>query len=132
MFCEKCGNKNDESHKFCIKCGHPAIAVIDQCVKSNLVKNLEERWWHRLFKVIYVMMYIQILWIVPVVWTINDTSSDYYGGQFHYEATTGLAFWYSILTLVIYISVLRLIKIAVLYILFAQKPEWKKEFKRLY
>lgn len=98
-------------------------------INKTPVKNLDERWWHRLLKVAYIFLYIQILWIVPVVWSVNSTSWSYYGG---YEDTTGAAFWYSVLAIVIFVVVLRLIKLTVLYIALAQKPIWRDEFKKLF
>src|SRR3989338_3315869 len=104
MFCENCGNKNAGSHKFCTQCGHPTVySAVAPNVKRNPTKSLDERWWHRLLKVAYIFLYIQILWIVPVVWSVNSTSWSYYGG---YEDTTGTAFWYSILAIVIFVVVL--------------------------
>lgn len=134
MYCENCGNKNDGSHKFCTKCGRPTVSdsAFSQTIKRNPVRSLDERWWHRLLKVVYIFLYIQILWIVPVVWSTNSTDYDYYGGQYHYTDTTGEAFWYSILAIVIFVVVLRLIKLTVLYITLAQKPIWRDEFKKLF
>jgi len=130
MYCENCGNKNDGSHKFCTKCGHPTVATSNATsIKREPAKRLDERWWHRLLKVVYIFFYLQILWIVPVVWSVNSTSWSYYGG---YEDTTGAAFWYSILAIVIFVAVLRLIKLTVLYIALAQKPKWGEEFKKLF
>ena len=134
MFCENCGNKLQQGHKFCIKCGHSSDGNSGvQEFKKNGAPTLDERWWHRLLKVIYIFLYLQILWIVPVVWSSNSSSySGYYGGQYHYEDTYGAAFWYSVLAIVIFVIVLRLIKLTALYIVLAKKPEWKKEFKRLF
>lgn len=130
MFCENCGNKNDRTHKFCTKCGHPtASSSAVPKINKTPVRNLDERWWHRLLKVAYIFLYIQILWIVPVVWSANSTSWSYYGG---YEDTTGEAFWYSVLTIIIFVVVLRLIKLTVLYIALAQKPVWRDEFRKLF
>jgi len=133
MYCENCGNKNDGSHKFCTKCDHPiALASSVSTIKKNSERYLDERWWHRLLKVAYIFLYIQILWIVPAVWSANSTDYDYYGGEFHYTDTTAEAFWYSILAIVIFVVVLRLIKLTVLYIALAQKPVWRDEFKKLF
>jgi cytoskeletal protein RodZ len=68
---------------------------------------------------------LPLLIIIPVVWSENSYS--YYGG-----GSEGEAFWYSLLTLVIYMAIARLIKIAVLYVALGRKPEWKKEFKKLF
>ncbi len=88
-----------------------------------------DKWWHRLLKVAYVFMCLQILWIVPVVWSTNSTDYSYYGG---YTDTPGAAFWYSVLAIAIFMVVTRLIKITVLYVALGRKPEWAKEFKKLF
>lgn len=134
MHCENCGNKNDGSHKFCTKCGHPtASSAVTPSAKRNSASGLDERWWHRLLKVAYIFLYLQILWIVPAVWSVNSSSyTGYYLGEYRYEDTYAAAFWYSVLAIVIFVVVLRLIKLTVLYIVLAQKPEWKKEFKKLF
>ena len=129
MFCENCGNKLKEGHKFCTKCGHSASAV-DENERKPVA---DERWWHRIAKVVYIFLYLQILWIVPAVWSVNSSSYvGYYSGTSHYEDTYGVAFWYSILTILIFVVALRLIKITFLYITFGQKPQWKKEFKKFF
>lgn len=129
MYCENCGNKLDTSHKFCTKCGHSAASTDSKITKQNH-STLDERWWHRLLKVLYIIAYLPLLLIIPLVWSENSSSYDYYSRT--YTDTIGEAFWYSLLTLVIYMAVVRLIKIAVLYIAVGRKPEWKKEFKKLF
>jgi hypothetical protein len=123
----------DSSHKFCTKCGHlnsPAENKRPAMQQSAVISN--DKWWQRLVKVVYIFLYAQILWIVPVVWSVNSTDYDYYGGQYHYTDTTGEALWYSTLAIIIFIVVIRLIKFTVLYIAMGRKPEWKKEFKKLF
>ncbi len=124
MYCENCGNKNDDLHKFCTKCGQP-IAPAMSAGKPVIEPDLDQKWWHRLLKVAYIFLYLQILWIVPVVWSTN--SSSYAGVD-----TYGEAFWNSLLAIVIFMVVIRLIKFTVLYIALAQKPQWKKEFKKFF
>ena len=134
MFCENCGNKLQQGHKFCTKCGHSYDpSIVAQESKKNAAPNLGERWWHRLLKVAYIFLYLQILSIVPPLCSVNNSSyTGYYGGEYHYEDTYGAAFWYSVLAIVIFVVVLRLIKLTVLYIAIAKKPEWKKEFKKIF
>jgi|SRR3989344_1578380 len=123
MFCENCGNKLDTSHKFCTKCGHSNIPA-EKNITKQTESTLDDRWWHRLLKVLYIAAYLPLLIIIPVVWSENSYS--YYSGD-----TYGEAFWYSLLTLIIWVVILRLIKIAVLYVAIGRKPEWKREFKKL-
>lgn len=130
MFCEHCGNKIDGSHKFCTKCGHSTLQSEIKNSISQTGVSLNEKWWHRLLKVIYIILYIPLLGILPLVWTENSSSYNYYSSSS--TDTSGTAFWYCLLTLVIYMAVARLIKIAVLYIAMGRKPEWKKEFKKLF
>ncbi len=123
MFCENCGNKIQEGHKFCMKCGH---SVDLNKEKINTTKQtplmLKENWWHRLLKVLYIVGYIPLLIIIPIVWSENSC----------YYCSDGDSFWYSLLTLAIYVVVIRLIKLAVLYVAMGRHPEWKKEFKKLF
>jgi len=126
MYCEHCGHKLEQGHKFCTKCG---LSTVPGQPKTTSAQQpalpLNDKWWHRLLKVLYVVSYLPLLIIIPLVWSENSYS--YYDGD-----TTGDAFWYSLLTLVIYMAIARLIKIAVLYVALGRKPEWKKEFKRLF
>jgi hypothetical protein len=81
----------------------------------------------------YVFLHLQILWIIPAVWSVNSRQYvGYYSGQSQYQDTFGEAFWYSFLALLICIVILRLIKLTVLYITLAQKPAWKNEFRKLF
>lgn len=36
MFCENCGNKIEEGHKFCTKCGHLVDSIKE---KTNFMKQ---------------------------------------------------------------------------------------------
>jgi len=132
MFCKNCGNKLEKGHQFCTECGHPSVFDMskNEVITHTAINN--DRWWHRLLKVAYIFLYIQIIWIVPVVWNLNSSSSSYVLGKYHYEDTYGEAFWYSLLTIIIFITIVRLIKLAVLYVALAQKPQWKKEFKKFF
>ena len=134
MFCTNCGNTIQDGHKFCITCGQSGIHEVKNEMpiqKSTVV--LDEKWWHRLLKVAYILIYIPLLLIIPIVWSGNSSSySGYYAGQSHYDDTYGEAFRYSLLTLLIYLVIARLIKIAVLYIAMGRRPEWKKEFKKVF
>ena len=132
MFCKNCGNKLKEGHQFCTECGHPSVFDISkkEVINHTVINN--DKWWHRLLKVAYIFLYIQILWIVPVVWSSNSSSSSYFLGKYHYQNTYGEAFWYSLLAIVIFVVTVRLIKLTVLYVALAQKPKWKKEFKKFF
>ncbi len=122
MYCENCGNKILEGHKFCTKCGYSFVHEVhtNQQVQQSVVLN--ENWWHRLLKILYIIGYIPLLIIIPIVWSENSC----------YYCSNGDSFWYSVLTFIIYILILRLIKLAVIYVVFGRNPEWKKEFKKLF
>lgn len=132
MFCKKCGTKNEDSYKFCVNCGNP-IDSLDNLPSIKTVKsNYEKYWWYRLLKVVYIFFYLQIIWIAMAVWGINSSRYVSNYPNSYYEDTYAEASWYSILSVVLFIVVIKLIKISILYIISAQKPEWKKELKRLY
>lgn len=126
MFCENCGNKTQEGYKFCTKCGYSTLPVLPKDTVTNYITKSNEKWWHRLLRVIYIIAYIPLPILLMLVWSENSSS---YSSAFE---TTGDAFWYSLLTLVIYVVIIRLIKIAVLYVAVGRKPEWRQEFKKLF
>ncbi len=121
MFCENCGNNYGENDKFCIKCGHPVNGQAPIATRQVVGQN--ERWWHRLATVIYVLAHLPLLAVVPLVWSENArTYSTYYK---QYQGSDGEAFWYCFLTILIWVGVLRLIKMAIKYIAIGKKPSFK-------
>lgn len=135
MYCEKCGHKKHEAEKFCTQCGNQlsevAQSLPEEMTAINQSTIIEDRWWLRLLKVAYIFLCLQILWIVPLVWSINSTT--YVGGYYStYKDTPETAFWYSVLTIIIYMAITRLLKISVLYIATGKKPNWGKEFRKFY
>jgi len=125
MYCDNCGNKREVGQKFCTNCG----ASVHEGFQETPSVVTDEKWWYRLLKVAYVFLYIPLPLILWLVWTENSTTYSYYGG---YQDTSGQALWYSVLTLAIYMVVVRLIKISCLYVAIGQKPLWGKEFKRIF
>ncbi len=119
--------------KFCIKCGH-SIGQEDQS-KTVSTNHLDQKWWLRLVKVIYIGLYIPLPVVLFLVWSENSEYC-FYGyypnSNLTCIGTLSEAFWYSLLTFVIWVVVLRLAKAAFLYISLAQKPQWKKEFKKFF
>jgi NhaP-type Na+/H+ or K+/H+ antiporter len=126
MYCEYCGNKIEEIHKFCTKCGKPISFNVSAEHFPN--QKFEEKWWLRLAKVVYVLLYIPLPFLIILVWGENSSTYNYYTRTS--TDTTGEAFWYSLLVFLVYVIIARLIKITFLYIVFSQKPHWKKEFKK--
>ena len=79
----------------------------------------DDKWWYRLAKVIYIGLYVILPFLLIIVWDENS----YYPEE---------AFLLALFTFVIYVASARLIKVIFLYIAFAQKPQWKKEFKKFF
>lgn len=123
MYCHKCGNETKGNDRFCIKCGNHILS--EKTIKNPVIS--EDKWYLRLAKVIYIALYIPLPFVLFGVWTLNQPYC-------YYEPCVldGEAFWYTLLTLVVWVVILRLIKIAVLYVFTAQKPKWKIEFKRFF
>jgi DNA-directed RNA polymerase subunit RPC12/RpoP len=135
MFCEKCGNKINESDRFCDKCGSDVLFKEKGIESKNEKSNYEYKWWFRLAKVIYIFFYLLLIPILALVWSANSSTIsnyNYYTKSYDYTNTVGNAGFASFWTLIIYVVILRLIKISFLYIFFGQKPQWKKEFKKLW
>ena len=133
MFCENCGNKLGGDHKFCMKCGYSNARGVQ--IKTPTTGHLDQRWWLRLAKVIYIGLYIPLPFVLFAVWSENSQYCNYgYYPTYSQTCTDtlGEAFWYSLMTLVIWIVVLRAIKIVFLYISLAEKPQWKREFKKFF
>lgn len=130
MFCINCGKKISDNLAFCPECGDSAKS---QAVTRSQEIKLDSKWWLRTAKVIYIFFNLSLSVIIPSVWYINSsTFIGYYLGQYQYEDTYGKAFGESLLTLIIFVVILRLIKLTFLYIVFAKKPQWKSEFKKFY
>ena len=127
MFCTNCGNKMDSDSNHCTNCGVSVVrteTVVSNYSEQKVVTN--GKWWHRLGVVIYIFFN---LLLIPVVFTVWDESSTTYVSNgtygYHYEDSYGLAFWYSLLTIVVWLLVLRLIKSALQYIVLGKKFQFK-------
>lgn len=127
MYCENCGHKMDGSHKFCTKCGSP---MRQDKIPVSAAAISDEKWWLRLLKVAYILLYLPLPLFLLIAWSANSSSYDWYTHTT--TDTTGSAIWYSFLTLLVYMAVVRLIKIATLYVAMGQRPQWKKEFTKLF
>lgn len=132
MYCHKCGNEIKGNDNFCTKCGQSI--VVEKIIKEarNVAQITNNKWWQRLLKVVYIFLWLQILWIVPTVWILNSKDYNPFDSKYRYTHTYGVAFWYSVLAIIIFVVTIRLIKITVLYIAIGQKPEWKKQFKKFF
>lgn len=133
MFCENCGNEIKNGYKFCNKCGVPSTQK-EELETRDRTSVREENWWHRLAKVVYILMYTPLLLLIPVVWDESSStcSGSYYYNSYSCRDTYGEAIWYSFLTLLVYLVIVRLMKLTYLYVVSGEKPAWKKEFKKLF
>jgi hypothetical protein len=115
-----------------MKCGHPNSLATNVPTRqaSGVSASMNEKWWFRLAKVFYIFLYLPLILTVWAAWIMNSSSYDYASQT--YTNTTGLAIWYSLITLVICVVIVRLIKITFLYIALGQKAEWKKEFGKIF
>ncbi len=130
MFCDKCGHQID-NEKFCPSCGQE---IYHAKIEASHTSVSQDKWYLRLAKVIYIVLYIPLPFVLYGVWTSSAPYSYYssYSHEYISYGSYGEAFWYSLLTLVVWLVILRLAKIAVLYIFTGKKPHWKKEFKKLF
>jgi len=61
MHCDNCSHKLESTDKFCTKCG----ARVQSEAKTHSVAPVsEEKWWYRLMKVIYIILYVGSIAIV--------------------------------------------------------------------
>lgn len=122
MHCENCGQKLESNQTYCTSCGTKVSHQENQNFSSD-------SWWLRLLKVAYIILYIPLPFILYITWTINASTWDYYAGS---KDNSAAAFWYCVLAAIIYLTIIRLIKIAILFIALGSRPKWKKEFKQIY
>lgn len=98
MFCENCGKKLGDDHKFCMECGHSNAQKIQ--IKAPSAGHLDQKWWLRFAKVIYIGLYIPLPFVLIAVWGENSEYCNY-GYYPNYTQTCidtlGEAFWYSLL-----------------------------------
>ncbi len=132
MFCIKCGNKLKQSDKFCTECAFPTGEYIP--VGNKDLVTIEQKWWYRLAKVVYIALHIPIILVALIVWEDNYPSSYYssYSQEYNYYWSYWESFWYTFLSVFIWLIILRLIKIWFLYIAFWLKPIWYREFRKIF
>ena len=116
MFCENCGNNIKSPDKFCENCGNPKVAMsLDETLAK--AQNLDQKWWYRFAKVFYIALYILLPIYLLFLW--DDVRDD--------ERLTVM-----LVMFIVYIALARLIKIVFLYITLGRKPQWAREFRRLF
>lgn len=131
MFCTNCGAKLNTDTSFCTECGKATSLVENQPKPTpsyqtiTQPKSVSERWWHRLGRVIYYGMYLNLLWMIPLTWSENTSYYSSYSKT--YSDSYGEAFWYTLLACVIYVGILRVFNIGTVYVVKVEKLNWHKE-----
>jgi hypothetical protein len=127
MFCTNCGKGIDGNEKFCINCGRALTkdSGVTSEVKQTVVEKVssDERWYHRLGTVVYVLAHLPLLFVVPFVWSENARYYDVYFET--YRGSDGEAFVWVIITIVIWLLVLRGIKMMLRYVVGGYRPSIK-------
>ena len=85
--------------------------------------NKDEKWYHRLAIVVYILSHIPLIFVVQAVWLEYAREYSYYHKT--YVGSDADALWLSFIAIIIYILVLRLIKMIIKYILKGTKPKLK-------
>lgn len=128
MFCRNCGHKIGNEKKFCTQCGTEILS--NNAVVNTLPMRNKELWWHRLVKVVYIVLHVPLPFLLIGVWTESSSSFDYISKT--YGNTYGEAFFNTLVALIIYAVILRAFKIAYQYIVLGKVPVFKEEIKRFY
>jgi hypothetical protein len=127
MFCERCGNKLNKGDLFCIECGQRRTVDETRIPTTN---KLEGKWWFRLLKVAYIGAYLLLVPALLFTWTENSTRYDY--ALREYVSTPGAAFWASFTILLIYIAIMKTLRISFFYVALGDRAKWKREIIKFY
>ena len=92
--------------------------------------NLEQKWWFRIAKVLYIVLYIFFVAVVVGAGIENFYGYSTDGNEIIY--TPGSAFLNVLVSIIIGFFVIKSIKMTFFYIFLAQKPHWKKELSRIF
>ncbi len=130
MFCSNCGTQHQENDRFCLNCGRSLVHTIERPISATPVEHALDSWWFRLSKVFYILLYFPLIAILAIVWeecrtTYNVTTNSV-------DDTLGAALFYSLITVFIYLTVMKLLKVAFIYIAFGKRPNWRKELKKFF
>lgn len=132
MFCSYCGQSQPDNHAFCTKCGKQILKhESPRSIEFDSIKNLGLR----ISKVIYILLYLPLPLILWAVWTSTYYTYSYisiYDDVGTKVESPEKALLYTACTLLIYLILVRLIKLAFLYIFFGYKINWRNEVKKIY
>lgn len=139
MFCENCGNKIANDDKFCGGCGSGVSRneIVSQTVNSiehnQKPKELENKSWFRLMKVIYTFFYFFLFIILYFVFTESSQTYNYSSyGSSSYTYDYGHGIWITFLTLLFSSAFLKLLKVSFFYVASGVKPNWQHETKKIF
>ena len=88
-------------------------------VQPRSVVESQIAWWYRLAKVTYIAMFAPLILIVLMIWIES-------GVPFVEQL------FFTFLALVIYGSIMRLIKIAFHYVVLGDSPNWSNEIRKFF
>lgn len=130
MYCEKCGNQLKNSDSFCENCGS-GVSSADHSSKS---KDLENKSWYRLIKVIYTFFFFILIVILYFVFTNSSETYNYssYGGSGSYTYDYAHGLWVTFLTFLFGSMFLKLLKVSFFYVASGVKPNWTRELKKIF
>lgn len=96
---------------------------------NNVNQNLEEKWWFRIAKVVYIFLYLFLA--VGVIASGVDNFYSYDTDIKSNVYTPGYALANVLVVIVVGLVLIKVIKITFFYIFLAQKPSWKKEIRKI-
>jgi hypothetical protein len=96
--------------------------------KSN--SDLEQKWWFRIAKVVYIFLYLFLA--VGVIASGVDNFYSYNTDIKSNVYTPGNALVNVLAVMAIGLVIIKATKITFFYIFLAQKPHWKREFTKLF
>lgn len=95
---------------------------------ENQKNNLEQKWWFRVAKVVYIFLYL--LLVIGLIAGGIDNFYSYGDGTITYTP------WFAVANVliggIIGLAMIKVVKIIFFYIFLAQKPHWKRELTNIF